>query len=111
MDKTDAVTQSREEMMALLRRYAEIEHPNRDHPALTWKFESDVKADLEALDTYAAAIRAERDAKWLAVVEDARKQVEHGDAPICYDGGTCNRAPGAADAALDRVAQRIKEEG
>ena len=59
----DAVGAAREAMVNLLRRYAEIEHPNHDHPAIARKFERDVASDLKDLDALIRAVRAECAAK------------------------------------------------
>ncbi len=71
----DAVTRAREVemdardgLMNILVRYAEMEHPNRDHPALTWKYEVDVEGNTDIVFAYRDAVRAALLAEVVAVV-------------------------------------------
>jgi hypothetical protein len=66
---TDAEREARAAMENLLHRYAEIEPPNHDHPAIRRKFERDVQSDLEDLDAYRDAVRDATLAAARAMVE------------------------------------------
>lgn len=75
-DLTEREREARDAMVNLLRRYAEIEHPHRDHPALAWKFDRDVESDLEDLDAYRDAIEARVRAATIAKVREKVEAIE-----------------------------------